>query len=72
MLGFDDLDWAVQGHDDGLQVLRYNQTTAYTSHMDYMADHSNTELFVSLGFILSFLTGFSFGALMSIIAHGIK
>jgi hypothetical protein len=47
MLGFDDVDWAVKGHDDGLQVLRYNKTTAYTSHMDYMTDRSGQELFVS-------------------------
>mmetsp|Transcript_22553 Transcript_22553/g.63889 ORF Transcript_22553/g.63889 Transcript_22553/m.63889 type:complete len:622 (+) Transcript_22553:230-2095(+) len=26
------------GHDDGLQILRYNKTTAYTPHMDYMTD----------------------------------
>jgi hypothetical protein len=47
MLGFDDLDWSVKGHDDGLQVLRYNKTTAYTPHMDYMVDKTNKELFVS-------------------------
>ena len=44
MLGFDEY-W--HGHDDGLQVLRYNQTKAYTPHMDYMTDRSGKELFVS-------------------------
>jgi hypothetical protein len=48
MLGFDDLDWSVKGHDDGLQVLRYNKTKAYTPHMDYMTDPTKKEVFVSL------------------------
>lgn len=33
VLGYDEY-WT--GHDDGLQVLRYNQTKAYTPHMDYI------------------------------------
>eukprot|EP00536_Pseudo-nitzschia_multiseries_P001807 jgi/Psemu1/251016/estExt_Genewise1Plus.C_230133 len=33
VLGYDEY-W--HGHDDGLQVLRYNLTTAYTPHMDYL------------------------------------
>jgi len=32
-LGFDEYQ---EGHTDGLQVLRYNTTTAYTHHLDYM------------------------------------
>jgi hypothetical protein len=34
-LGFDEY-W--ESHGDGLQILRYNQTTAYTSHMDWIED----------------------------------
>jgi hypothetical protein len=44
VLGFDEY-W--NGHDDGLQILRYNTTAAYTQHMDYMTDRSGQELFVS-------------------------
>ncbi len=29
-------DW--MGHDDGIQVLRYNKTTAYVPHLDYFED----------------------------------
>mmetsp|Transcript_24195 Transcript_24195/g.67434 ORF Transcript_24195/g.67434 Transcript_24195/m.67434 type:complete len:271 (+) Transcript_24195:216-1028(+) len=32
------MDEFWEGHDDGLQILRYNQTKAYTPHMDYMED----------------------------------
>ena len=28
---------------DGLQILRYNLTTAYTSHLDYLEDRAGTE-----------------------------
>lgn len=36
-LGYDEY-W--EGHTDGLQVLRYNLTTAYIQHMDYMSDRT--------------------------------
>ena len=36
-LGYDEY-W--EGHTDGLQVLRYNLTTAYIPHMDYMGDRT--------------------------------
>ena len=36
-LGFDEY---VESHGDGLQILRYNLTTAYTTHMDYIDDKS--------------------------------
>ena len=42
-LGYDE---AWEGHDDGLQVLRYNQSAAFIPHMDYMTDKSGTELYV--------------------------
>lgn len=32
-IGFDEY---LTGHDDGLQVLRYNESTAYVQHMDYL------------------------------------
>jgi len=28
------------GHDDGIQILRYNQTTAYAPHLDFLTDSS--------------------------------
>jgi prolyl 4-hydroxylase len=37
ILGFDEY---VEGHGDGLQILRYNLTTAYTQHMDHIDDAS--------------------------------
>lgn len=37
ILGFDEY---VEGHGDGLQMLRYNLTTAYTPHMDWIDDPS--------------------------------
>lgn len=36
-LGFDEY-WDTMG--DGLQILRYNRTTAYNSHLDYIEDKS--------------------------------
>jgi hypothetical protein len=33
VLGFDEY---LEGHADGLQILRYNVSNAYTAHMDYM------------------------------------
>eukprot|EP00339_Tiarina_fusa_P000988 CAMPEP_0117043808 /NCGR_PEP_ID=MMETSP0472-20121206/30420_1 /TAXON_ID=693140 ORGANISM="Tiarina fusus, Strain LIS" /NCGR_SAMPLE_ID=MMETSP0472 /ASSEMBLY_ACC=CAM_ASM_000603 /LENGTH=555 /DNA_ID=CAMNT_0004755411 /DNA_START=79 /DNA_END=1744 /DNA_ORIENTATION=- len=42
LLGFDEY-W--HGHDDGLQILRYNTSKAYVQHMDYMTDPSGKELF---------------------------
>ena len=47
-LGFDEY-W--NGHDDGLQVLRYNLTEAYIQHMDYLTDRSGMELYVSDPFL---------------------
>lgn len=35
----------MEGHTDGLQILRYNTSTAYTHHMDYMTDRSGEECF---------------------------
>lgn len=40
LLGFDDY---IEGFTDGLQILRYNQTTAYNSHMDWMNPADSTE-----------------------------
>lgn len=37
MLGFDTY---TEGHSDGLQILRYNLTTAYIPHMDWIDDPS--------------------------------
>eukprot|EP00547_Thalassionema_nitzschioides_P008707 CAMPEP_0194222620 /NCGR_PEP_ID=MMETSP0156-20130528/33395_1 /TAXON_ID=33649 /ORGANISM="Thalassionema nitzschioides, Strain L26-B" /LENGTH=312 /DNA_ID=CAMNT_0038953489 /DNA_START=77 /DNA_END=1012 /DNA_ORIENTATION=+ len=37
ILGFDEY---IEGHGDGLQILRYNLTTAYTPHMDFIQDRS--------------------------------
>jgi len=34
-LGFDEY---LESHGDGLQILRYNVTTAYNSHLDWIAD----------------------------------
>jgi len=39
VLGYDEY-W--NGHDDGLQVLRYNLTKAYTPHMDYLPTNSKS------------------------------
>lgn len=39
MLGFEKYD---ESFADGLQVLRYNKTTAYVSHMDWIDDPGNT------------------------------
>ena len=47
-MGFDEY-W--NGHDDGLQVLRYNLTEAYIQHMDYLTDRSGMELYVSDPFL---------------------
>lgn len=33
MLGFDEF---IPSHADGLQILRYNQSTAYNSHLDWI------------------------------------
>ena len=38
MLGFDEY---VESYTDGLQVLRYNKTTAYIPHMDWIDDPGN-------------------------------
>ncbi|CAB9510690.1 Probable prolyl 4-hydroxylase [Seminavis robusta] len=35
VLGFDEY---IEGHSDGLQILRYNTTKAYTAHMDWIDD----------------------------------
>ncbi|CAJ1909421.1 unnamed protein product [Cylindrotheca closterium] len=35
-LGFDEY---IDSHGDGLQILRYNVTTAYNSHLDWIADN---------------------------------
>jgi hypothetical protein len=32
------MDEYIEGHADGLQILRYNMSTAYTPHMDYLDD----------------------------------
>ena len=32
------MDEYIEGHSDGLQILRYNLTTAYIPHMDYIDD----------------------------------
>lgn len=39
-LGFDEY-W--ESHADGLQILRYNVTAAYNSHMDWIDDNANLE-----------------------------
>lgn len=41
-LGFDEY---IEGHTDGLQILRYNVSKAYVQHMDYMTDRGGTEAF---------------------------
>jgi hypothetical protein len=40
-LGFDEYS---ESHGDGLQILRYNLTTAYTPHMDWIEDKVSTFL----------------------------
>jgi hypothetical protein len=40
VLGFDEY---IEGHSDGLQILRYNQTKAYVAHMDWIDDDPNVE-----------------------------
>lgn len=40
VLGFDEY---IEGHSDGLQILRYNQTKAYTAHMDWIDDDGKSE-----------------------------
>lgn len=42
LLGFDTYNDA---YADGLQILRYNQTNAYSSHLDYLEDTSNIEAY---------------------------
>eukprot|EP00548_Thalassiothrix_antarctica_P005096 CAMPEP_0194137338 /NCGR_PEP_ID=MMETSP0152-20130528/7238_1 /TAXON_ID=1049557 /ORGANISM="Thalassiothrix antarctica, Strain L6-D1" /LENGTH=563 /DNA_ID=CAMNT_0038834319 /DNA_START=22 /DNA_END=1713 /DNA_ORIENTATION=- len=42
ILGFDEY---IEGHTDGLQILRYNTSKAYTTHMDYMVDKSGSASF---------------------------
>lgn len=39
-LGFDEY---LESHSDGLQILRYNLTAAYNSHMDWIEDNPNVE-----------------------------
>ncbi len=48
MLGFDEY---VESYTDGLQVLRYNKTTAYIPHMDWIDDpgRTNSHDFLSAG-----------------------
>lgn len=43
VLGFDEY---LESHTDGLQILRYNLTTAYVPHMDYLSDSGMYFLFV--------------------------
>jgi 2OG-Fe(II) oxygenase superfamily len=40
LLGFDEYQEEMT---DGLQILRYNLTTAYVSHLDYLEDRGSTE-----------------------------
>eukprot|EP00978_Attheya_sp_CCMP212_P005742 scaffold12860_cov54-Attheya_sp.AAC.3 len=40
VLGFDEYN---DGHSDGLQVLRYNKTTAYIPHLDFIEDPTGKE-----------------------------
>ena len=40
VLGFDEY---IESHSDGLQILRYNQTKAYTAHMDWIDDDGKQE-----------------------------
>lgn len=42
VLGYDEY---LEGHTDGLQILRYNLTNAYIPHMDYLTDRSGKEKF---------------------------
>ena len=42
MLGFDEY---IESQTDGLQILRYNLTTAYTPHMDYLEDKGYTQAY---------------------------
>ena len=42
LLGFEKFDDA---YADGLQVLRYNETTAYVPHMDYLDDKTGKEAY---------------------------
>lgn len=39
------LDEYIEGHSDGLQILRYNKTTAYTPHQDYLDDPGEANFF---------------------------
>ena len=50
LVGYDEFK---EGHDDGLQVLRYNKTKAYVQHMDYLQDNSGEQLFVSHSRVIS-------------------
>ena len=40
LLGFDEY---TEGFTDGLQILRYNQSTAYNSHLDWMDPNESSE-----------------------------
>ena len=40
-LGFDEY---IDSHGDGLQILRYNLTTAYNTHLDWITDEVRQEL----------------------------
>lgn len=42
LLGIDEYEESMS---DGLQILRYNLTTAYTNHYDYLEDKTNTEIY---------------------------
>ncbi len=42
LLGIDEYEESMS---DGLQILRYNLTKAYTSHYDYLEDKANKELY---------------------------
>jgi len=40
VLGFDEY---IESHADGLQILRYNLTTAYIPHLDWIDGNDNLE-----------------------------
>jgi hypothetical protein len=47
-LGFDEY---LESHGDGLQILRYNITRAYNSHMDWIEDKVS-KIFVLSSFLV--------------------
>jgi hypothetical protein len=48
-LGFDEY---FESYGDGLQILRYNVTTAYNSHMDWIEDKVSIESVFVSGWVL--------------------